>query len=101
MYAKLENGQLRMLPKSYEYGGISYSNYDMLDEPTLLSHGWKPFIDTPMPEPQEGAGYTPVYIDDGGKITVHWDLYEIPESVPELAVNINEFILGLLEGYYE
>ena len=102
MLAKLKNGQLILLPKTYEHDGISYSNYDALQNDgeglaVLASHGWKPLIETPMPEPQEGVGYNPVYEDTGDSIVMSWEAYEIEE--PEAQPDYMAFIAGLMEGY--
>lgn len=105
MYAKIENGRLVLLPKTYTYDGTTYSNYDKLDDKTLLSHGWKPLVDTPAPKPQAGVIYMPVYNDDGENIVVKWksvDTETETESALESEFTENEraeFIDGLMRGF--
>jgi hypothetical protein len=84
MFAKIENGQLINIPQSYEYKGISYSNYDLLDEETLLSHGWKYLIDNP-PEPKEGFYYIQSYIESGNEIVVKYEEKKIEISETQSA----------------
>ena len=94
MLARIENGVLIRLPRTYEYDSISYSNYDLLPEETLLSHGWKIFDDAPQPS-REGYYYTPEYTQ-GDSITVQWLEHENPiDTTPDYMA----FIGGLLEGY--
>ena len=97
MLAKLIDGNITYIPKTYEHEGVTYSNYDLLDEEVHLSHGWKQLVETPMPD-TEGFYYTPTYTD-GSVITQGWALHEIPELPPPGPDRISEieFRLAVLE----
>lgn len=101
MLVKLENEQLIWLPKTYEYNNITYSNYDMLDEDILLSHGWKLLVEEPMPDPQDGIGYESIYTEKDDSIVMSWKSYEIPplpETNDRYSINQrNEFLEGIME----
>jgi len=109
MLVKLdENGNLIHLPKTgtletyneetEETEVITVSNYDALDEEILLANGWKPLVETPMPEPDEGYGYRTTYEDTGDEIVQSWEKYELPpEPTPQLSAE--EMWDAYMEGY--
>ena len=67
MYAKLENGTLVFAPRRIILNGMQIFN--PADE-QLISAGYKPIIETPMPDDApEGQHYEAQYTDSGDSIT--------------------------------
>jgi len=103
MLVKLdENSNLIHLPKTgtvsvyneetEETEELTVSNYDALDEETLLADGWKLLVEAPEPEPEEGYGYNATYEDTGDEIVQTWEIYALPPPPP----NTHEFLLGFM-----
>lgn len=83
-YAKLINGIIEYAPKKIKHDdSITYNPpVDM-----ILQEGYKPVIETPMPEPQEGYYYELSYRDEGEQIIYVWTLVKEEPSAEEI-VNI-------------
>lgn len=79
MLYKLENGILNSFEgKFFEYEGKIYAN------PTgeqLKSAGYKPLVDTPMPECDEKHCCIAVYEDTGENIIQSWKIEELAEDL--------------------
>jgi len=72
------------------------SGYDMLTEEEHLADGWKPVVETPMPE-REGYYYIDKFEEADDAILQDWKEYEIPPAPPDPYA----FIQALMEGYLE
>lgn len=73
MYGKLIDGVLEFAPKK-----IKQDNSIIYNPPVemLVERGYKPIIETPEPEAQEGYHYELSFEDDGDEIVYVWTLYE-------------------------
>ena len=97
MLAKLINGQLQRVPKTAEIEGVAISNYDMLDEAILKAHGWKDYIDTPMPEQEEGYYWVVGFDETDTDITKTWTKQAYPEPPEPEISDIDVIMLAIAE----
>jgi len=83
-YAKLINGVIEYAPKKIKHDdSITYNPpVEMITE-----LGYKPLIETPMPEAPEGFHYVLSYRDDGTNIIYVWTMFEDEPDADEI-VNI-------------
>lgn len=82
MYGKLINGQIVPAPNPLHVNrGMVYNPSGYIYE----SVGYKPIVDTPMPEPEDGTEvyYTSRWEEQDGQIVRVWEEAEPPE--PEVA----------------
>lgn len=77
MLVKLNNGQLIYPPDTYIHNDVTISNYNLLPEKILLSHGWKPLVETEIPKEEEGYSYRQIYSEDKTAIYIEWEQYEL------------------------
>jgi len=102
MLVKLDdNGALVYLPNTYTVDDVTISNYHLLDEGTLMSHGWKPLIFADIPPDEEGYWWTPEYEEIEDQIIQSWVKIELPlppgESIYTEAERL-DFIEAWMEG---
>lgn len=84
MYAKLINGTIEFAPKKIKQDESTIYNPPV---EMLLQKGYKPIIETPMPEPEEGYYYELSYKDEGEQIVYVWTLVKAEPSAEEI-INI-------------
>ena len=72
-YGKIENNKMYFAPKK-----IKHDNSITYNPPVemLLERGYKPIVETPMPEAPQGYHYELSYEDDGDHISYVWVLVE-------------------------
>ena len=86
-YAKLIDGVIQFAPKKIKHDdSITYNPPAEM----LIERGYKPLIETPCPEAEEGYHYELSYADQGESIVYVWTLVE-DEPTPE---EIMEILLG-------
>lgn len=98
MLAKLYKEHLVLVPPVYEYEGIQYSNYDSLPEETLKSHGWKPVVELPKPDIQEGYALRGKYYETDTEIIKEWNEYSVIDYSLSSRVNELEKTIQILLG---
>ena len=69
MYGKVENGDFVYAPNPAKHKGQIHYNPSV---DVLREMGYKPVIDTPPPEPQQGKCYTSHYEEQGEQIVKVW-----------------------------
>ncbi len=85
-FGKLENGVLIYAPKTLTIADKVH--YHPSDE-MYLEHGFKPIIDTPYPEPNEGdeiKHYVSSWEESGGEIVKVWTESVLSEEVSKPTV---------------
>lgn len=83
-YGKIINGVLCYAPKKIKHGdSITYNPPVEM----ILQEGYKPIIETEMPEAPDGYHYELSYADEGDNIVCVWTLFE-DEPTPEEIMSI-------------
>jgi hypothetical protein len=97
MYAKLIDGTLQPVPKTYTLqDGRIVSNYHLSDESVFLSDGYKP-VNLESSPPDNINNYKPVYAETATEITIeHWDLQ--PPTVNSEAIAAILFVKSAASG---
>jgi len=99
MLVKLELGSLVYVPKSCMYDGKAISNYYLLPEATLLTHGWKYLIEKPMPAKEDGYTWRTYYEedDDGISIRQEWEKVATPPIIPSRLDELEDSVEDLTD----
>ena len=79
-YAKLDGDKLVCAPNKLIIGSEQVFN---ASEETYRANGYLPIVNTEQPECTDSFYYSPVYVEQNGKIVQQWEQHEIPNEATE------------------